>query len=199
MHTMTLSTPRGRSRGFTLLEIAIAGSVVAIGLLGFAASLLAARDMHVSTHQTTIAMNIARYALEEIENIDDLDYIVTNINGYTFEVEGLNPPWAGKAFPDGSLPSYTPSTLLPDLYVAGPVAGGTPPVVGSPPDPVLDTTNDLRGLGLTPATAVSPSTGYGIFTVDNTDPDLLVIQVRIEWGTNHGNRRLVFTALKGIR
>ena len=178
------SSSSGRS-GFTLLEAMIAGTVISIGLLGFAVSLITAHSLRQTTQQTTVAMNAGRYALEEVEAVGDVDYIINELNGFTFTVAALEGPDRYKAFPDGSVPNFVPSSTLPDFYDPSGAAAG-----GASADPVLDTSYDLAGVGLRPARSMSR--GYGLITVDTTDPDLIVVHVDIEFGTARGNRRVSF-------
>lgn len=192
-----MKTSRTGESGFTLLELMVAMVLIAVGLLSFAAALITAGTMRRSTAEQTVAMNAARYAVEEIAALDTT-YISTNLNGWCFYVAGLAAPDPTKPFPDETMPVYYPSSTLPDNpdYAGG--GGGAGSL-----DPYMDSANDERGLGLPPATDGSPTSAYGTITVtavDPTSPYLFNVAVTIEWGGRFGNRHytLHFMSIENV-
>ncbi len=56
-------------KGFTLLEMLVAGAILAIGLLGIAAMMISSMQANNQARRTSIATNLAQQRIEEMRNI----------------------------------------------------------------------------------------------------------------------------------
>ena len=76
-------------KGMTLLEVAIAIFVLAIGLLGLAGLQLVTLRSDTLGHQTTLATNLAKAKLTELQKAEQLtegtDQYVDKVDGLTYE------------------------------------------------------------------------------------------------------------------
>jgi len=77
------------ARGMTLLEVTIAIFVLAIGLLGLAGLQLVTLRSDTLGHQTTLATNLAKAKLTELQKAEQLtegtDQYVDKVDGLTYE------------------------------------------------------------------------------------------------------------------
>ena len=186
MHART--RPDDSRRGFTVLETLIAGVVVAVGLTGFAAAMVAAHDLRELTHEGTVALNSVRYVVEEVEFLANFDYVRDNLNGFTFRVPELRGPDLSEPFPGGEYPSFYPSTGLP--RTDGSILE-VPTYPSSEFDSVMSATYDPTGIGLEPAWSYEHSErAYGTVQLTTVSADMVRLEISIEFGSSRGNRRI---------
>ncbi len=84
---------RNTEQGFTLVEVAVAGAILTVGLLGFVAALSKTIEMDSRTNETVMAMRAAQDVIDEMWDLSRQDYwaVHDSYNGTDFDVEGLIP------------------------------------------------------------------------------------------------------------
>jgi hypothetical protein len=78
--------------GFSLVEVAVAASVLCVGTLGFLAVMAGTIQMDSQSAESVVALRAAQDKLDEIWNLSRLDYeaVYDTYAGTTFEVDGLD-------------------------------------------------------------------------------------------------------------
>lgn len=122
--------------GFTLIEVLVALSVVAVAVVGLLGMVVMATGQDENAADQNAAMDAAMSLISEIRQTP-FHQVYSKYKDHAFPVEGLN-PWPGD--PDG----------LPGRVV-----------------------------------------------IDASDPDLLDIQVIVEWSGQSGSERIMFRTLRG--
>ncbi len=77
-----------KEKGFTLLELIIAGTVLTVALVGIIAAFSGCFTLNEGARNLTLAINSCQEKLEEIFN-ENYDLIFTNYNAANFEIAGL--------------------------------------------------------------------------------------------------------------
>lgn len=186
--TESLQPPLFRSRpcasraGLTLIELALASSVVLVAILGALGAVTSSSDLTSSTRETTTALAAAQMMMERLHGTpceevwaryndiagDDLDGAGTTTG---FAVDGLDPQ-------DGDADGLVGRIVLP--APAGPL---TETFV----DASLGMPRDLNADG-----AVDGNDHSGDYVV-------LPVRVLIEWRGSSGDRSLELSGLLGVR
>ncbi len=83
--------------GFTLIELIVAASIIAIGILGTISSYTYMAKASMTAQETTVAANAARAKVDELQG-QTFDRVVGTYAGQTvtFDVPGLFPNPAGR-------------------------------------------------------------------------------------------------------
>jgi hypothetical protein len=162
----------------TLIEVAIAASVLVVGLLGFMRVIIMSLDSTAANWEADVATQAAREAIEELQAADFATLQATygmppggGVPGNAFDVEGLDPD---PADPDGRVGEI----VLPIL-----AAGGAIQVREDLQLPELGMPRDLNGDGQQDALDHS------------ADKQILPVLVRLRWRGATGIARLEFRTL----
>ena len=171
--------PRRAVRGTTLIEVAIAASVMVIGLLGFMQVIAMSVGSSSANRQADLATQAAREVIEQIQAANFATLQTTygvppggGVPGNAFDVPGLDPD---PNDPDGSVGEILLPILVP--------AGGALQVREDLQRPELGLPRDLNGDG-------------AIDGVDHSvDKRVLPVLVRLRWRGATGISRMEFRTL----
>jgi len=171
--------PQARGRGgMTLIEVAIAGSVMVIGLLGFLRVVVMSIGSGAANREADLATQAAKQTIEQLQaaNFDTLQdtYGVPpggGVPGNAFAVPGLNPD---PNDPDG---------LVGEIIMPVLVVGGAVQVREDLKMPELGMPRDLNGYG-------------GFDSLDHAGDKLIMpVLVRLRWRGAMGVSRMEFRTM----
>lgn len=170
-HTPKLArTSRARARarrGTTLLDVTIAAAVLAIAITSLMSLIVASITLSRVNHETSIAHEAARRAIEELQGTDFSDIVAVWSANPNFDVRGLTPQAADA---DGMVGAISFPTVAGELREDVVDAG-----LGMP--------RDLDGDG-------------AIDAADHTgDYAVLPVRVRLSWRGVSGDRNVDLTTI----
>lgn len=159
-----------RSSAFTLVEVCVAGAVLAIALSALVGSMVTSMSLHRVNHETALAQQGARRALEELQAVPFRE-VFAAYDAYSGDDAGLSVVARGAAFavaglsaPPGDADGLCGEVLFPVTLV-----GGVPELREDVVDAELGLPRDLNGDGLVDALDHS------------ADYVLLPVRVRVAW------------------
>lgn len=177
-----LSIPRARVRrraGFTLIDVMMAATVLAVAISAVAGSIVVSMSMNRVNRDTAIAQEAARRVMEELAS-RPFNEVFAAYNSDAGDDAGLLSPAVGPSF---AVPGLEPSRTDPDglcgrVMFPTQVVGGIEELREDVVDPMLGMPRELDGVG-------------GIDALDHrANYRLLPVRVRVEWQGSIGPRRV---------